>query len=98
MPLTATFYNFNKPGVDLVYEVGGVYGLARKAILPNQYTILYVGQSGNLRERLQCHLNDPPTAGITYFFVERIDNWAARTMRERELIAEFQPIGNTLLK
>jgi hypothetical protein len=95
----ATFYNFNVYGVGLVYEVGGVYGLARP-IFPgsNQYTILYVGQSGNLRERLQSHLNDPPTAGITHFFVERIDNLAARTTRERQLIAEFQPVGNTLLK
>jgi excinuclease UvrABC nuclease subunit len=99
MPLQTTFYNFNSPNVDLVYEVGGVYGLARP-IFPgsNQYTILYVGTSGNLRERLQSHLNDPPTTGITHFFVERIDNLAARMMRERQLIAEFKPVGNTLLK
>jgi len=96
MPLTTTFYPFNSVSVDLVYEVGGVYGFARPVLLaPNQYTILYVGQSGNLRERLQCHLNDPPTAGITHFFVERIDNLATRMLRERQLIAEFQPVANT---
>ena len=67
MPLTTTFYNFNVSGVGLVYEVGGVYGLARRVLGPNQYTIFYAGQSGNLRERLQSHLNDPPTAGITHF-------------------------------
>ena len=99
MPLTTTFYNFNKAGADLVYEVGGVYGLAvRASYVPSTFTILYVGQSGNLRERLQSHLNAPPTTGITHFFVERIDNLAARTLRERQLIAEFQPVGNTLLK
>jgi len=93
------FYNFNTAGVNLVYEVGGVYCLAKPH--PFQlgiYIILYVGQSGNLRERLQSHLNNPPTAGITHFIVERIDNLAARTARERELIAEFQPVGNTLHK
>lgn len=69
------FYNFDVFGVAVVYEVGGVDGLARPAFPgSNQYTILYVGQSGNLRERLQSHLNDPPTAGITHFFAERIDN------------------------
>jgi hypothetical protein len=99
MPLTTTFYNFTKPGINLVYEVGGLYGFARpQPFSPGKFTILYVGQSGNLRERLQCHLNDPPTAGITHFFVERIDNLAARSLRERQLIAEFQPVGNTLLK
>lgn len=99
MPLTTTFYDFNAYGVVLVYEVGGVYGLSRQTFAgSSQFTILYVGQSGNLRERLQSHLNDPPTAGITHFFVERIDNLAARAMRERQLIAEFQPVGNTLLK
>ena len=99
MPITGMFYNFNDAGVDLVYEVGGVYCLAKPVpFSPSRYTILYVGQSGNLRERLQSHLNNPPTAGITHFIVERIDNLAARTMRERSLIAEFQPVGNTLHK
>jgi hypothetical protein len=99
MPLQATFYNFNSVSVDLVYEVGGVYGMAKPVLLvPNRFTILYVGQSGNMRERLKYWLNNPPAAGITHFFVERIDNLAARAQRERQLIAEFKPVGNTLLK
>jgi excinuclease UvrABC nuclease subunit len=98
MPLQTTFYNFNEPTIKTVYEVGGVYGLARPALTANHYTILYVGQSGNLRERLKYHLNNPPAAGITHFFVDRIDNEAGRIFRERQLIAEFQPVGNTLLK
>ncbi|MGA2377136.1 MAG: hypothetical protein ABSF72_16580 [Candidatus Sulfotelmatobacter sp.] len=96
MPLTTTFYNFNEQGIELVNEVGGVYGLAvRTSYVPSLFTILYVGLSGNLRERLQSHLNDPPTTGITHFFVERIDNLAARAGRERQLIAEFRPVANT---
>jgi excinuclease UvrABC nuclease subunit len=92
-------YPFNRVTMDRVFEVGGVYGLAR----PNPsrlgwYFILYVGKSGNLRERLQSHLNNPPVAGITHFFVDRIDSEAMRTLREAKLIAEFNPAGNTLLK
>ncbi|MGA9963881.1 MAG: hypothetical protein WBQ10_01640 [Terriglobales bacterium] len=99
MPITGIFYHFDNVGVGLVYEVGGVYCLAKPVpFSPGNYTILYVGQSGNLRERLQSHLNDPPTTGIAHFIVERIDNLAARTLRERQLIAEFQPVGNTLHK
>lgn len=80
-------------------EVGGVYGLALPILArPGWYTILYVGKSGNVRERLQFHLNNPPAAGITHFFVDRVDGEALRTLRETALIAEFKPVGNTLLK
>ena len=49
-------------------------------------------------DRLTYWLNNPPVTGITHFFAERIDNDAVRTMREEQLIAEFKPVGNTLLK
>jgi excinuclease UvrABC nuclease subunit len=79
-------------------EVGAVYGLARAASQPGQSVILYVGKTGNLRERIQYWLNNPPVAGITHFFVEVIPNEGERLRREAELIAEFKPVGNTLLK
>ena len=88
-----TFYAFNEPAIKTVYEVEGVYGLAQPASTPNHYTILYVGQSPNLGERLKYHLNNPPVPGITHFFVERIDNDEGRTLRERQLIGEFKPVG-----
>ena len=59
---------------------------------------MYVGKTGNFRERLQYWLNNPPVAGITQFFAEVIANQAERTRREAELIAEFKPVGNTVLK
>jgi excinuclease UvrABC nuclease subunit len=94
-----TVYHFNAVSIDTVYEVGGVYGLAVAQLWnPGYYTILYVGKSGNLRERLKYHLNNPPVAGITHFFAERIDTEAGRAQREAQLIAEFKPVGNTLLK
>jgi excinuclease UvrABC nuclease subunit len=80
-------------------ESGGVYGLARpSAITVGRYAILYVGKTGNLRERLSTHLNNPPVSGITHFFAEAIAGDAARTEREYALVQEFKPIGNTLLK
>jgi excinuclease UvrABC nuclease subunit len=92
-------YHFNAVTINTINEVGGVYGLA-KALLsnPGRYTILYVGKSVNLRKRLQDHLNNPPVAGITHFFADRVDTEAGRTQREEELVAEFKPVGNTQLK
>lgn len=88
-----TFYAFNEPAIQMVCEVEGVYGLAQPASAPNHYSILYVGQSPNLGERLKYHLKNPPVPGITHFFVEHIDNEERRTLRERQLIGEFKPAG-----
>jgi excinuclease UvrABC nuclease subunit len=94
-----TVYHFNEVTINTIDEVGGVYGLAQAQLYsPGYYTILYVGKSGNLRERLKYHLNNPPVAGITHFFAERVDNDAARTIREQQLITDFKPVGNTQLK
>jgi excinuclease UvrABC nuclease subunit len=99
MPFTNTqVFSFNKATIDTINEVGGVYGLARPNGVPNMYTILYVGKTNNLRERLSFHLNNPPVAGITHFFAEAISGDAARTQREYVLIQEFKPVGNTHLK
>jgi excinuclease UvrABC nuclease subunit len=94
-----TVYHFDEVTINTVNEVGGVYGLAKAQPLnPGYYTILYVGKSANLRTRLKDHLNNPPVAGITHFFADRVDTEAGRTQREAQLIAEFNPVGNTLLK
>ena len=99
MPFAHGPYVFNNAGINGINEVGGVYGLARPLpTVPGHYTILYVGKTGNLRERLRSHLNSPPVTGITHFFAEAINTDAARTQREETLIREFKPIGNTLLK
>lgn len=95
----STVYRFNQATVDTLRTVGGVYGLAR----PNPqrqgwYLILYVGKTGNLRERIQYWLNNPPVAGITHFFADVVLNEADRTRHEAALISQFQPVGNTLLK
>jgi excinuclease UvrABC nuclease subunit len=99
MPFGYGPYSFTEAGINGIDLVGGVYGLA----IPDAnklgfYTILYVGKTGNLRERLRAHLNNPPVSGITHFFAEALATDAARTQREVALIAEFNPVGNTQLK
>jgi excinuclease UvrABC nuclease subunit len=94
-----TVYRFDQQTVDTLLEIGGVYGLACPQIFrAGWYTILYVGKTGNFRERLQYWLNNPPVAGITHFFADVIANAAERTTHEANLIAEFKPVGNTALK
>jgi hypothetical protein len=99
MPFVNGPYHFTVEGIKGAYEVGSVYGLAKPTLAdPNRYTILYVGQTVNLRKRLQEHLNNPPARGITHFFADVHGTEAARTQKESELIQEFKPVGNTLLK
>ena len=99
MPFGYGPFIFGEAGIDSIVESGGVYGLSKPSLsMLGRYTILYVGKTGNLRERLRAHLNNPPVSGITHFFAEAIPTEAARTTREYVLIQEFKPVGNTLLK
>jgi len=74
----------------------GVYGLA--VSYGFGLTVVYVGKSGNLQERLTYWLNNPPTIGISHFYAEAFDTDAAMSQREEQLIRELQPTCNTLLK
>lgn len=94
----STIYGFDNVTANRLNEVGAVYGLAQNSNRVGYSSILYVGQTGNLRERIQFWLKNPPVAGIAHFYVEVILNQAERLRREAELIAEFRPVGNTLLK
>jgi hypothetical protein len=99
MPFGYGPFTFDDGGIGSMVQSGGVYGLAKPlARTPGSYTILYVGKTGNLQERLRTHLNNPPVPGITHFFAEAIAGDAARTEREYALVQEFKPVGNTLLK
>jgi excinuclease UvrABC nuclease subunit len=99
MPFRYGPFTFDNAGINGITTAGGVYGLAKPT--PSRvgfYTILYVGKTGNLSERLRAHLNCPPVSGITHFFAEQLAGDADRTQREYQLIQEFKPVGNTLLK
>jgi excinuclease UvrABC nuclease subunit len=100
VPFTNTVaYDFDARTIRTVNNVGGVYGLSTPIpTRPGFHEILYVGKAGDLRERLGQWLNKPPGQGITHFFAEVIPGEAARILREAQLIKEFQPRYNTLLK
>jgi hypothetical protein len=96
MPFSGNAYNFDVSTLNTIYEVGAVYGLfAADHYRPGFYNCLYVGQTDNLRRRLAEHYNNPPIVGITHFFAEVISTQRQRTQREIELIAEFNPPGNS---
>lgn len=94
MPFQSQIYPFNDPTINLVNEVGGVYGLLQPST--RGYVVGYVGESDNLRRRLREHFNNPPVRGITHFCLEVIQGPISRAMRERALISEFNPPGNTV--
>jgi hypothetical protein len=95
MPFSGTAYNFDDSTLRRVNEIGAVYGLFIPNLFrPGYFTCLYVGQTNNLRVRLCEHMNNPPVAGVTHFFAEVISTEQQRKARERQLIAEFNPIGN----
>ncbi|MGA2753707.1 MAG: hypothetical protein ABSE53_08065 [Terracidiphilus sp.] len=60
--------------------------------------IEYVGKSTTLKDRLTYWVNNPPGPGLTHFYAEALGNEAQMTAREEELIKEFKPALNTLLK
>ena len=98
MPFGGQAYPFNSIVVAGLNEVGAVYGLFQYSPATGIYHCQYVGQTDNLRRRLQEHLSNPPVAGLTHFFAETYSSVAQRLARESALIAEFQPIGNTQLR
>jgi hypothetical protein len=95
VPFSSKVYSFDVPTLGTVNEVGATYGLFRPTPQrPGFYTCLYVGQTNNLRTRLYEHFNNPPIFGVTHFFAEVISTELQRKLREKELIAEFSPVGN----
>ncbi len=96
MPFGGNVYPFTMGIIRTANEVGAVYGLFKPSLRQGYFDCLYVGETDNLRRRLGEHFNNPPVVGITHFFAEPIGNYLVRMMREKALIAEFNPPGNTI--
>jgi len=95
MPFSGKVMSFDATTISSIRDVGAVYGLFMPTLnRPGWYSCLYVGQTGNLRKRLQEHYCLPPIAGVTHFFAEVVTVEQQRKLRERQLIAEFNPPGN----
>ncbi|MFZ3341627.1 MAG: hypothetical protein WA213_12135 [Terriglobales bacterium] len=74
-----------------------VYGLAVR----NQFlglTVVYVGKSKTMRDRLNYWLSNPPGRGINHFYSQAYKTAAEMDSAEELLIRELQPIHNTLMK
>lgn len=95
VPFNSKDYPFNLLTLRTVVEAGAAYGLFTPTPgRPGYLTCLYVGQTNNLRTRLQEHYSNPPVVGVTHFFAELIGTEQQRKLREKQLIAEFNPVGN----
>jgi hypothetical protein len=96
MPFSGNCRSFDSCTLKTLSDIGSVYGLFKTDLpfRPNHYTCLFVGQTGALRMRLLEHYNHPSIAGVTHFFAEATATEPQRELREKELIAEFNPSGN----
>jgi hypothetical protein len=96
MPFSGNCHSFDSSTLKALNSIGAVYGLFKTDLpfRPDHYTCLYVGQTNDLRTRMLEHYNNPPIIGVTHFFAEAIATEEQRKLREKELIAEFNPPGN----
>lgn len=99
MPFAHGPYAFDKETVAGHQNHGFcVYGLSRGIGYFGIQPIAYVGRSTTLRNRLNYWLSNPPGYGLTHFYSEAFQTEAQMIAREEQLIKEFQPTLNTLLK
>ena len=98
MPFSGNCHSFDSSRLKVLNKVGTVYGLFKedRPFRPDHYTCLFVGQTNDMSTRLLGHYNNPSIAGVTHFFAEAIATEQHRKLREKELIAEFNPAGNKL--
>jgi hypothetical protein len=96
MPFSGNCRPFDSCTLKALSDVGSVYGLFKTDLpfRPDHYTCLLVGQTDGLRARFLEFYNHPSIAGVTHFFAEASANEEQRKLREKELIAEFNPPGN----
>jgi hypothetical protein len=98
MPFSGDCHLFDISALNLLNHVGSVYGLFKEDLpfRPDHYSCLFVGQTSDLRARLLEHYDHPSIAGVTNFFAETSATEPQRELREKELIAEFNPPGNKM--
>lgn len=96
MPFSGDCHSFDPSTLKELNDVGSVYGLFKSDLpfRPDHYTCLFVGETNELRTRLLQDYSHPPIPGVTHFFAETTATEQRRTLREKELIAEFSPPGN----
>ena len=96
MPFSGDCHSFDSSTLKELNGEGAVYGLFETDLpfRPDHYTCLYVEQTGDLRTAMLEAYDNPPAIGVTHFFDEAIASEELGNQREKELICEFNPIGN----
>ncbi|MGB7438099.1 MAG: hypothetical protein WBR26_15725 [Candidatus Acidiferrum sp.] len=96
MPFSGNCHSCDSATLKELNEAGAVYGLFKADLpfRPDHYTCLFVGQTSDLKTAMLEDYNNPPIKGVTHFFAETIASEEQRKEREKELIFEFNPIGN----
>lgn len=86
---------------DLPTRFGGVYVLMAFSSRFPMYVPYYVGQSEDVRRRLDEHTRSPKSFlwgmhryARTYFATARVSNQVFRTAAEAALIRALEPVGN----
>ncbi len=96
MPFSGNCHSFDSTTLQELNGAGAVYGLFKTDLpfRPDHYTCLYVGQTSDLRTTMLEDYDNAQIIGVTHFFAEAIASEEQRNQREKELICEFNPIGN----
>lgn len=96
MPFSGNCHSFDFSTLKALTNGGAVYGLFKTDLPfhPDHYTCLYVGQTNEMRTAMLEDYDNPPIIGVTHFFAEAIATEEQRKQRGKELICEFDPIGN----
>jgi hypothetical protein len=98
MPFSGDCHPFDSSTLKALNDIGSVYGLFKTDLPfhPDHYTCLFVGQTSDLRKGLLEQYDHPSITGVTHFFAEDAATEEQRKLRQKELIAEFNPPGNKL--
>ena len=98
MPFSGNCHSFDLSGLKALTNAGAVYGLFKTDLpfRPDHYTCLYLGQTNDMRAAMLEDYDNPSIIGVTHFFAEAIETEEQRKRRGKELICEFDPIGNRI--
>lgn len=95
MAINLGSYSFDGPfpNTGALYSQSGVYAILGKRPTDTQYRVLDIGESHNVRTRVENHDRTPCWQGhkLPLFVAAFYCNEAARTKIEQELRARFNP-------
>lgn len=82
---------WTRENIDIAPQVAGLYVLRN---FPGLNGIIYIGKSGNIRDRLLEHYNNSDIPQVSYFDWYRTDTIAEMDRLERVWIVQYNPKYN----